>query len=1490
MSNLTTTNSPKHGLLSSRDYFTSLVVNFEEVGTEDFSPSAMLGNYVQFETGDWSYTYTGFFSRLDLLAAVGENLASGLNGGRIQTSVKVRGVDGTMVPATEYNRLVSTFFDGKEKFFYDFELDSQGNNICQLLLFQGPFDEYEVTLTPAGVDPEDTGATECIYRLNGITEFDRDPTQTFLPELSTVEGVLDLTPKSNEKDRRNQVIVVGARKATVSDSTKFLKEQQQQNPNNPLPEYFVSVSVDPYGLYDGDSPRFSGGKETTVIVDDKVSDGDFARWLSRLVLYRHLAPKLAGSVEHTAIPVLEVRDAIQIEDARDAGFPHLLWVTAFSESWKVGSAHTAMELSSYPELPSYTPREDLDLDSVGGRAVGNISVTYQNIYGEDLSVEDLHPDIVIPEVTYVEEAISLDGSSRHTTQTGVVEDSFSFVQYAGADTQPQKVLVNNPYRRFWHVDSWTSGGAARMKVDFQEGDGTAGVYDTTYYGFPTASPTWKARYAKMGTRTGANPFYDPYTSEVGNLVKLGFDTRVAGLYRISIWGVSDTSDFDRPVAWLTSPEGEPNDPDTHWLYYDAGTARELYWDGTDNVGTWNRFQSDSYAKRHQGAFGDKPMAVGKGYYAWNDQRTPLQAQIGDIQVENMQYDADGNPLGFYFTMGKYARFYVKFEVQSDSLLRETGDRTPLEVNTAVQSDSNPNGLPDTEADPAFYVWTHLGEPTQVHVQAYEWNEDVNSAGPWTPFNLSDGWEKISTAESGAHEFAAIRMDKPVKFVFSPVARKGLLFRKSSSTESDPDKISVQRTRQAHLKATVFDQFFTFFGTDWKEAKQRGIEEKRLTSRMYHDENHTLEWTDDTWRTGDDLPFLEWVFDPSQFEKDFGSGEESLRYGDYAQLETIPGHDPKRAGGTSRADRSHLMYAYINYVFYFSVFVFDRSGRRQWCIDPEFIDKSKIVTPTWLALTYSDTWNDPTTGMKQYALRYPTLGADEYLVRSIFARQWLEPDWSTGDYNGSPVDEFTITDVHQLAFVQPEIRDFHYTSGVFNDATLDTATLNYWFKAYTNVASNASKDINNKILSGSRTTPLPAAAFSSTATYHQCPAAFGVWDFERGGYGLLYKPCPSMDFQPYWNKFMPDYNARYPYKFTDVDVLSATGSMRFRAYRDVSAQDTWHGWAESHEYMIDNGTSWMTNAGARLEDTGQRFLHDDNRGSQANTLFDYQKVDTLDRFDQFRGVISRGELRDRDEADAAYWDNDKDRVAPAQAVKASGVYLLNVAKYDDYIVGAIHESRRDIIIHSAEKITDFFDIRFRYEYAWYNDRHFPIYDLGGTAYHRYRSDYTKANAKVLNNNPRVDTTETYYDPGAWTGWKDDRTSAEWTANPFLRWAEFASPLLNQDTAYAKINILGILRKSNTREGRSNATAVPCGGYSSSHVTTAFASTGLAIGERRYQSNGSGSDADSPKKFQRQNIFEGPSGEIFANYMRLAVGPEVPEAARLVMNLTLPSSLT
>lgn len=1454
------------------------------------SPASVGGTYLRRTHSDdaWSFTHQGQFSRLDLYTGGGyeENPdgTPGLNGGRLEVKVRRReGGDWVAVP--ELTRVVSTYLAAPEGFLYDDRVRSDGTNACLHTILQAPFAEYEVSITPYGPDLYDTGATDCVYRLNGIATFDRDPMASALPELSTVGNVLDLKPESNEKDRRNHVIVVGARQATVTDSSKFLLDKNDQNPNNPLPEHFVSVSADPYSIYDPTATNFTGGKKVAVVVDDKVTDGEFARWLSRLILYRYRAPKLSATLEHTALPVLELRDPVRVKDARDGSLPHLLWVTELVEKWDLSEATSQLTLSSYPELPSYTPREDVDLALFGGRPVYRPRVRYQNLYGETVTHTDLSPTLTVPQATYRQDPLTLDGSQVFRTAPGLVEGTLSLV-----DPDPirpdlhTRALVNNPYRHFWHVRRYLSDGSADLTLDVQEGDGTAGIYDMGHYGLPGG---WQVRYAQLGARTGKNPFYDPYTSEVGNLIQVSFDALVSGLYRISVWAVSESGEYDTPVAWLTHPGADSEDREAHWAHYDAGVGKTLYYDAVDSIGEHNRRQSTEYGRIHEGDFLDKPMIVGKGNYAWNDQRTPLLTQIGDVREENFHYDDAGRLIGLYFTVGRYTRLYLKFEVKSDTVLRRSGASAPLEVNTQPESATNPNGLPLSVGQPgdtaAFYLYTHLGEPSGVHIRAEEWNP---TGGPWSPYTLGDSWEPIDLGNS-EHASAQIRLDKPVRFTFTPVPRRGYLFRREGDSlkRLDPEKGSVQLSRFAHLKATFFDQFWTFLGEPWKDAKRKGVEEKRLTSRMYHNEEHTVEFSDSTWSTGREIAAFTWVFEPSQFKTDFGGGlEEVLRYGDYTQLENIPGRDPRRGGGTSRRDRSHLTYAYVNYLFYFSAFVTDRSGRRQWAIDPRFVDKSKIVTPTWRNLSYTPEWENPVAGMRQYALRYPRLGAEEYLVRSIFVRQWVEPGWASGGYPGNPVTAYGITDAHQRKFVQVPVHRFGVYDAYLRDSSDRVATHNYWLQAYGDRASHVNNDITGRSSKGvdghiGVQASMPAWSSIPNATkFNLCPSGFGSWNFVRGNYPLLYKPCPGMDFQPFWTKAMPDFNERETWNWGLLDVLGATGSQRFKPFRDVTAQDTWHGWSESDAYMMRSGTAkWMEDAGARLEDTGQNRLSKKDHGLEDEQSFDYVKQDTLDRYEHYRGVISRGELKDRDEADACYWDGDKDRIAPAQPVRPSGVYLLNLGRYDDFIVGGMHKDRKDIVIHTTERVQDFFDIRFRHQYVWYGDRHFPIFENGGTAYYRVRQEYTGVNVPT-DTHPMLRTTGTFYDAGAWVGWKDDHPTADWSASPYLRWAEWASP------GMMPISLPIVGRFGLVRDGETNSTlrTAPSGGYASFRDDVSPGGAGPVIYKRRFQGKPN-------RYFQRQNLFSGPHGEKYGNYMRLAVGPELPESVRLVMNLTLPSEL-
>jgi hypothetical protein len=1437
----------------------------------------------------WSQVITGQFARLDLYTGIGKTISTSLNGGDLNVTVESKDSGGNWIARADLAKTISTYSTVNISYFYDDVLNADGSNATVFTALQSSFDDYRVTITPKSTALLDTGATNCEFRLNGYAIYDRDPGATPLPILSTTGNVIDFSAEGAENDLRNKVIVVGARKAAVTDSDKF---NQHESLNNPMPEYFISVASNPYSIYDPTSSDYVGAQRVSVVVDSKVTDGDFAKWLARFVLFRFRKPKLAVTeLRHTAIPVLEIRDAVRVSDQLNNSINHLVWVTEFTETWTTSEARVSIEASSYPELPSFTPREDVDISLFGNVPVTNLSAGYKNLYGVDVTNTDLNPTMIKP--TSTTSSLVAATTDVLLAAHAIPETVYLYEeQQSGANTY-YAPKINNPYQKFWHIARWESN-APRLVWDFQAGDGTAGVYDKAYYNFPNSSivgsvnKSWSIAYEKMITRTGNNPFYDPYTSEVGNLVSIKFDALISGQYRVSLWSVNQKGQFEAPVAWLTTPTGTANQPDAHWSFMEAGPGKELTWDGVDNVGQYNRIQSQDTARVLEGSFGDKPIAVGGGYYAWNDKLTDLHTQIGDPITDN--YGTDGYP---YFTLGKYGQFFIRVEVKSDSLMRSKSTASPVEVNSHKKDlIGNANGSTNP-----FYIWTHLGEPSQASISIEEWNPTKNSAGEWSVYNYVNGWEKMSDNPS-AHANALIRNGKPVRVKFSSLGRRGKLFENPDRTRN-LKYISVQLTRQAHMKATIFDQFWTYFGKPWEGVhesnsaakNQYNKEQKRLSSRMYHNEDHTIELAEETWRDGDQLAGFEWIFQPDQFTKDFGNGyEEAVRYGDYEQLETIPGFDVKRSGGAVRDDRSYLTYGYINYLFYMSAFVLDKSGRRQWCLNREFVDKSKIVTPTWLGLTYNSTWRDPAgLNQRQYATDYPHLGADTYLRRTMFVRQWTESTWKTGTYANSPVSKYIITDPHELKFVQPLITDFDPASGGLSDAAARAAKKDDWAECY----QTLNREVNKDIMEHDALAKFSASYGPTVYTHNNyiVPGQFGTWGFDRGSYTQMYKPSPARDFHPYWTKAMPDWFKLETHSFNNpqnghavtgavLPVYACVASLKLNDFRDIMAQDTWTGMAFGYgypQYVADN------KGGARVEWTVQGWADSSNKGDKMAWVFDYQRVDTLDRFDNFRGVFTRAPFQNRDKTTASFYDKDKGRISPVQPVKPSGTYLLNVGRYKDYIVGPMHLEARDAIIHYTEEVKDWFDIRFRNEYVWMNDRHFPVNYFGSGLEWRYREEYTGVSSKVQQS-PGVYLDSVYYDAGAWTGWKDDRTSAEWTAEPFLRWKELFPPI---QVAPGSRGIFGrpvytsVINGENSVSGASG-TGKPgpflFGGYGVPTNGTPLATTGKVEGYYDVQGNS--------KRFLRANIFE----DVYdVKLMRLAVGPQVPETSRLVMNLTLPERL-
>jgi hypothetical protein len=1484
----------------------------------------------------WSRVFEGVFSRIDLYVGVGR-IAGGANGGRLQVVVERKNAGGSFVAVS--TTTVSTFVDIEEAYVYDNQIRTDGTNVAILKLGTFQPDYYRVTITPAG--PE-TGEASCVYRLDGAAIFEYDPEATLFATttgqrtLSTLGNILSIQNESIGKDQINHVVVVGSRKATVSDSVKFNSAL-----NNPEQEFNVAVGTDPFSIYDPTAANFLGVKRMSVVFDEKVSDTDFALWLVRTLLYRYQNPARDGArFSHTALPILEPGDAVFVREERHLSVVHTLFVDDISETYTLTEATGNFDGQSFPAISSYQPKEDLDIDQyfvdpVTGKGLPaiNVEIRYKNIYGRAVSNTSLSSvartqgffsrDKNSPR-PMVMTALTTGITSLAISQIAIPETIFLSWYATGDASVPRgtdniqlrsRALVNNPYRHFFRINEngWDSSGHPTVTFDFQEGDGTAGLYDTTYYQFPSAN--WYIGYDYLLARLDEsfaqveNPYYDPYTSEVGNLVQVSFDQLVAGRVRVSVWAHSDAYNTDIPVAWLTNPGADPEKPESHFAFSDAGRNKTFYWDGTDTIGLWNALNSAEWSEVIKGAFGDKPNAVGKGYYVWNDVTTNLHTFIGDANTysgSSPNLDPNHKP---YFTIGQFAKFYIKIEVLNDALIRKDmiTDRGIFSGRTV--DTKRLVTLNSWNSAPMSYVWTHLGEPSHVAIRI----QNYIGSGSWTPGSVvpPEDWSNPNTYDLSPTDVRGFTISegKPVRISFQARARPGKLF------NQDTARTSVKLTRNVHLKTVTFDQFLTQDGAGYKggsdariQRPPTGISKKSVTSRMFHNEDHTIEFEDSSYRTGDVIDQFDWIFDPTQFKKDFGNGiVESLQFGNYEQLETLPGFNPQNLGGTSAGSRASFLMAFMTYLFYFSAFTQDRSGRRQWCIRSYreagnkigFIDKGKIVTSSWRSKNADPT--DTGNYAPHQIIDWEDKGAERYLIRSIFVREWREDYWNDPASTRSLAhsSRYNISNSFQRKFLTVPIKEFDLDDTEMTDGSTDA-----WLQSWNSTGTpNAGFRIGNRAMISTATDPLATRVLflNSTARENCRPPQFGTWTFNRSQFTDYFFPSPKRDFHPYRRyPFCPDTSYLYP-DFTDagMTVLSSTGSMARETSRDAAAKSDWYGWAWSQDSgnhnlgpMLETSVEEAAADGFdKLKANSQSHILFANSFSQWNQIYDYIRSDRTDRWDQFRGVVSRGPFASRDTHPlwkiswaAIFKINVFARTASAQPVKSAGVYLLNAMRYSNYISAPPTFDARDIgadsglKIHFTDRMYAFWDFRFHNEYVWYSDRYFPIARQGSAMYMYKGNEFTRVREVVPfpwifpgGDQPRI-----YFDPGAWTGWKPDipitgftGSATDWTTAPYLRWREVRS-----NTQRPLADDLGPLNFGLTITGGETGM-----GTGRAEVTRSD------HGQLPTTTPIDGGTVSTPFRVHRRCNILDEYHIAPTTIPRLAVGPDSPEARNIQMNLVL-----
>lgn len=1283
--------------------------------TQALQPAAYGGQYLA-TTGTTPVTIPVRGARFDLALGLGPTV-------RRQWSVRVlKGASVVAGPLT----LTAPAADA-DVWFYGTRHSPTTLNAAVVTVWSGDYGDYTLELTPlAGVGAE--------HRLNAVFAYDVDPDRPIYPyPLSTDVSALRIQTRSAQADQRNHVVVVGRRKAAVTDS-----EKATQNPENPDGEFVVESAVDVASVVDPTASNYRGYPREALIYDNAIADGDYAAWVARTFIYRQAQPLPTATLTHTLLPTLRLREPVYLDETRFQSVTpnQVFYVTGFTHRWSGEGVLTDVTATGQPEYPSYEPRADVDIDVLyGGEPVAQVQVQYQSLtnhlqvnlgpdavklhtdtlavgsgagdvleytlpldrsgavpkvqlpgdapwppvpgtvrfrtagptqplltvssevpnggaqqtlqYGDALTVDI--PDCAVGGIQSVTVqrykrtttgAYVTDGASiplsvvpnaefyyapNYTEQRVVVTRAPNFsttrdkvsvqvtVQYRKADDAVLSWSTNTPYHHFFNV-GWTT---RQLLFPWQEADAQPA------HTLPTNAEQVVVQYRRHvplagNYGAGGSPFYDPYTSELGHLVRIRFDALISGQYRISVRRAGASALQSTVVAWLTEPTAEPDDAEAHWQYLEASAGVELVWDGVDQVGQHNQYQSELSAALLRGAFEDgKLETVGQGFYVWNCERN--EAALGPLALISADLDAYGRPV---FGVGTFSVWFVQFEARNDvTAARASVTRPAVRV---VRTDA----LTPTynSGSTSALVYTHLPAPTEVQVHPQYFSgvyqaEASTQTGTWL---------------DGTPPLARFTNETPVRLVFTVKPRPGALW------TGRGEVTSLKLTRHAHLRANIYDQFVVWDGTTYPKT---AYPTHTVVSRRLTNDDHTWTFPDSGWRTAKAVEAAPWVFLPTSCRKTFGSEqEESLEWGNYLQLEEVP-----RWSGTTReiaGAHSRLHFALMNYQFFLSAYGLDRSGRRLWAVNPTFVDRSKIVN------------HDPAKYAEPYTL---THGPLPYLFqrRSVFTREWHPTTWQGGasgiGYGAQPLVTTLCDGVY-----------FH--------------------------------DFNNP-LSGME-------ADGYTGLDVQLPAAgFGAWTW---GTQPTWIPSVFRDFHPY--RCMPPMG----------------GWLAGSVENDLSRTSIDQNWPENTG--LDVWSSYARDMTGTNQLPFRPGFKAGWKDAPASNEGDQLHQDDTVHYEDVRGSWSKGPK-------------------PAQAAlftAPSTPYYANLFRYSDLKV-VRHSATIAQLAFWQTAVTDWFRVAFRSEYVWESPAWFPVAQYG-----KERLD--TFNYWLLRINQVGESL--YYDHGAWAGWKDD----------------------------------------------------------------------------------------------------------------------------------------
>jgi len=472
--------------------------------------------------------------------------------------------------------------------------------------------------------------------LNGIMTYDENyETGNVVIETDDSNsrgGITNLSIEDSVKDTRNEVYVYGALRGVVY--TKDTDGNRSDvNPNNPIYNYYYSISRDINSIYTSTAFNYRGRPIRILIQDPKISNNTQADMVSYNILQTYRQKHLKPSIGIIPNPLIDILDCVNIVDnyKNYINESNNVWIDGITT--KMNNSNNSIDYTMDVDFTEIKPptgyfyQPDIPSSVINGQYIKNINIENSGcLFRLDASDEDFGS------YSYVN-YLKID-TSMYTHKTGVV-------QYNVLEKIPSTgyLRINNEIVLYEHT-SPTSKYIWLLKRGLQ------GTHTLPYGKFNAYGVSHIEELRKGYTVSMA---YDPYMSEtIGVLPTVNFDCMKNGKIQIKVWGRGVAEDYH--VATLTGIDDDENYPYSGYQKIKWGN-HSFVWQAIDQFGIYNQLLSKGevrsggfYVCEHPSLY--KQYTPGVVDKMWN-------GIIDDDKIVN-----NGK-------LSPYGEFYVTIDFESD---------------------------------------------------------------------------------------------------------------------------------------------------------------------------------------------------------------------------------------------------------------------------------------------------------------------------------------------------------------------------------------------------------------------------------------------------------------------------------------------------------------------------------------------------------------------------------------------------------------------------------------------------------------------------------------------------------------------------------------------------------------------------------------------------------------------------------------------------------